>query len=471
MLLLQPNKGGKILGIDSDLETFKYKECCILYEGLMPGETPPRASNRWEGTHTYKKPEATKRRARTVAQLREEAAAKSKAGRQEAINRRRGSLGGPSLSEERQETPTSGSSTPTGARELPSRRTSLPRRVSTGGLTESATARGPAPPNAGQHSQEEDATRGEESSEEEFKSADEMPGSGKKKRTASGQGDGSQDAAGNGGVDPALVKFLNGMKSELMESTREAVGRIESRLDKTESGLANLEKRVERSEKEVVDKIAAEVTRQVAGGNAVSAPTSKKEASYNFCRRSLKIWPVEGENLEDAVRVFLKNKLGMTDARIRALGAIEVSTPPGRLPRERKEVLATFESRDDRDNVKANGINLAGQRDVGMTLHVPGYLMDDLIALNGIGYSIKQNNPDVKRSVKFDDRKQSLYLDVYVGGKWKKVTPVEAKQVLKEVPTASSAGGSLSVAELASLVKEDSEERSAVVIPDDNMEA
>ena len=61
----------------------------------MPSEEPPKVGNRWEGTHTYKKPEATKKRARTVAQLREEAAAKSKASREEAVNRRRGSIGGP----------------------------------------------------------------------------------------------------------------------------------------------------------------------------------------------------------------------------------------------------------------------------------------------------------------------------------------------------------------------------------------
>ena len=50
-------------------------------------EATPRVNTRWEGTHTYKKPEAAKKRARTVAQLREEAAAKSKASREEAINR------------------------------------------------------------------------------------------------------------------------------------------------------------------------------------------------------------------------------------------------------------------------------------------------------------------------------------------------------------------------------------------------
>ena len=425
----------------------------------MPGEAPPRASNRWEGTHTYKKPEANKRRARTVAQLREEAAAKSKASREEAISRRRGSLGGPTLND--QEPQAKGSPTPAGTRELPGKR--LPRRGSTGGIPAPVTA--PAQDQAEQAHQEQGGL-----GEDEDKDAEDMPGSGKKKRNGSGTSD--HDTAGSDGVDPALARFLNSMKSELMESTREAVGRIESRLDKTESGLASLEKRVERGEKEVAEKIAVEVAKQCTGKGALPVPMDKREASYNFCRRSLKIWPVEGENLEDAVRVFLKNKLGMTDARIRSLGAIEVSAPPGRLSRERKEVLATFESREDRDSVKANGINLAGQREVGMSLHVPGHLMDDLIALNGIGYSMKQNNPDVKRSVKFDDRKQSLYLDVFIRGKWKKVTPSEAKQVLKEVPTASSAGGSLSVAELASLVKEGgSEELSAVVIPDDNMEA
>ena len=406
----------------------------------MPGEESPKGlpkvSTRWEGTHTYKKPEATKRKARTVAQLREEAAANSKANREEAISRRRGSIGG------------GGDNTPT-TKSTPARRSpDLRRRGSTGGLPVPLPSPVRSPPVITLPEEEADA----------------MPGSSKKKRTGSGQSDGEA----SDGVDPALKRFLNAMKNDLMDTTKEAVGRLETRLERNEASIASLEKRVERGENVVEEKILAAVKLHCKPTATQPAPAAgKRDSAYDYCRRSLRIWPIEGDNMEDAVRCFLKDKLGLTDGRIRSLGGIEVSSMPGKLSRERREVLATFETREDRDSVKVNGVNLAGQREVGMSLHVPGYLMDNLVALNGLGYAIKQKNPDVKRSVKFDDQKRDLYLDICISGQWKRVTPAEAKEVLKEVPNASTASStSISVAELAGLVRG----KPLVVVADEDME-
>ena len=420
----------------------------------MPGEESPRVSNRWEGTHTYKKPEATKRRARTVAQLREEAAAKSIANREEAINKRRGSMGGLG----------SARNTDVGTAESPTTsvantsRTSLSRRGSTGGILPNNAIASAAP--------EENASQKEQHPN--------MPGSAKKKRNGSGakQGDGDDGE----GVDPALLRFLTSMKNDLMNSTKEAVTRIESKLERHESSIANLERRVERGENEMAARIASEVAKQVTEGTKAVAGAStskgnKHEAAYHFCRRSLKLWPVEGGDLEDAVKTFLGTKLGMTDGRIGALGSIEASALNGRAARERKEVLATFETKEDRDSVKANGINLAGQREVGMAIHVPGHLMDSMVALNGLGYSIKQKKPDTKRAVKFDDARQDLYLDVCIDGNWKRIGPKEARQVLKEVPTSGASSLSITVAELTDIIKDKTEESNAVIIPDDSMDA
>ena len=411
----------------------------------MPGNTPPRTSTRWEGTHTYKIPEAAKRKARTVAQLREEAAAKSKASREEAVRKRRGSIGGPDL-EELASTATKNN-----------KKIAAQRRGSTGGITPPPSAPGTPGPTASGSERREDATT--------------MPGSGKKKRNTSGQG-----GDGGEGVDPALLKFLTTMKQDLMESTREAVGRIETKLERHESSIAALERRVDEGEKNLAARISSEVAKQCtkAGPTIPQGTPTKREAAYHFCRRSLKLWPIEGPQIEDAVRNFLKVKLKLSDARIRAIGTIEASELPGRLAKERREILATFETREDRDSIKACGINLAGQREVGMSIHVPGHLMDNLIALNGVGYSIKQKNSDVKRSVKFDDQKQDLYLDICIGGRWRRISPSEAKQALKDVPTASTvSGASITVEELTDLIKgkeKEDEDADVVVIHDDNME-
>ena len=413
----------------------------------MPGEVPK--VNRWEGPHTYKK--TPNRKARTVAQLREEAAAKSRASREETISRRRGSIGGPVIDLESNVPSVSAAAPATNNAEA-----NLRRRGSTGGIP-------PPGPNGPGEIEDRDTVREQERGQE-------MPSAGKKKRNGSGNKSDPEDQA-NDGVDPALKKFLNAMKNDLMETTKEAVGRLETRLERNEASIASLERRMDQSERMVGEKIATEVAKQCKVVAGKSATPDKREAAYNFCRRSLKMWPVEGELLVDAVKFFLKEKLGMADGRIFALGSIEASIMPSKAARERKEVLVTFESREDRDNVKANGVNLSGRREVGMSLHVPGFLMDNLVALNGLGYAIKQKNPGVKRAVKFDDNKKDLFLDFCLGGHWKRVTPEEAKQVMKEVPTASANSASISVRDLTNLVQgRPLDGLGAVIIPGDDME-
>ena len=362
-----------------------------------------------------------------------------------------------------------------GARPRLNARANLQRRGSTGGIIPPRTGAVPEAAVPGQ--QEPGRGRRESESEKE----DNMPGASKKKRNSSGASGGACGDQDGQGVDPALLKFLTSMKEDLMQSTRDAVGSIEAKLERHESAIANVEKRIERGERELAGKISSEVAKQVASSNgktSITAPSraqeSKREAAYHLCRRSLKIWPVEGDDLPDAVRNFISTKLGFPDARIRLLGMIEASALPGKVARDKREVLATFETREDRDAVKAGGINLAGQKDVGMSLHVPGHLMDNLVALNGLAYSIKTRNPDTKRSVKFDDANLNLYLDICISGKWRRIGPDEAKQALKAVPLEDNSRVAMSVEELTGLMrgeKDGSSESSAIIIPDDTMEA
>ena len=121
--------------------------------------------------------------------------------------------------------------------------------------------------------------------------------------------------------------------------------------------------------------------------------------------------------------------------------------------------------------VKAAGVNLAGKRDVGMTIHVPGFLVDNLLVLNAIGYKIKTRHNGVKRSVKFDDRLQDIFLDICVAGKWKKITPDEAREAMKAVPESMDEARSLSISDLSNLiVGEPVAGLTAVVVQDEDPE-
>ena len=405
----------------------------------MPKEALPKP-NRWEGTHTYKKPDAEKKKARTVAQLREETAAKSKASREAIYNRRRGSIGGASPG--------------------PNPNT---RRGSTGGIVTTITA----PATSSPQSSSSSSTNSGYNTANEDTDAD-MPGSNKKNRNKSGEPPSSGEPGE--GVDPALIRFLNAMKEDIVQSTRETVGKLESRLDSTEKGLAALEKKVEDNDRKVAEQISAEVAK-MSGQPALSQGVmGRREEAYHRCRRSLRVWPIEGDDLPDSVRNFMKTRLKMSDERIRSLGSIVVSLLPSKASREKKEVIVTFDSADERDFVKSNGPHLAGQREAGMALHVPGHLMDNLAALNGLAYSIKQKFGNTRRAVKFDDGVQDVYLDICIAGNWRKVTPQEARQALKEVPAASSMG-SISVSDLTNLIQgKEVPGLTVAVVPEESME-
>ena len=389
----------------------------------MPQEANKRPTNRWEGTQTYGKPDP--RRPRTAAQVREEALRRIKEDREKrgALYDRRRSL--PSVTNKAQSTPSI------------------------------------VPPTA----------QGDQDTEEN------MPGSNKKKRQASGKPEDREVE----GIDPALKAFLVSIKEDINKSTDAAVDRIDRRIDEhaktigeLKQAVVDVDKKVDEVDKRIEEKVLACVRQEVAKGAQAKTGSalppvrsSRQQEAYNFCRRSLKMWPVSGEDLLDALKVFLSTKLKFSDERIALLGHIEVSRAQTRLARERNEIIATFESRIERDCVKGAGINLAGQSEVGMGIHVPGHLMDNLVALNGVGFGIKQRQKDVKRAIKFDDVNQDIYMDICIDGQWKKITPTKARKVAKQIPTLGGAA-SLSVEDLTGLVGgQDGAASTPVVVLDD----
>ena len=418
----------------------------------MPQEANSKAPKRWEGTHTYPKGNLTRKR--TVGQIREEAAKRIQADREKrriGVDKlRRNSIG------------------------------NIP--VSTG-----------------------------EDPEEIFFDADgeEMPGSNKKKKHNSG---GPQDApspmeqgarAAPASVDPAMLELLMSIKKDINDTTTNAVGKINARIDEnakaiekagdnTAVEIRKLRQHVDESQARLEEKLTKQIEdrnidierRLTTLENKKTPPatltrpntdaTPKQQEAYAKARRTLKMWPITGTDLEDSVKVFLKTKLAMEDDRIRALGTINVKPSIGKAARDKSEVLAMFECREDRDYVKSLGFNLAKDKESGMTIHVPGHLLDNLYALSSVGYNIRQNQEGVKRSIKFNDAIQDIYLDIFIGGKWKKIVPAEARAALKAAPpTATSGSGTgISAEDLISLVKGDTVPGlTTVVIPADADEA
>ena len=449
---------------------------------------------RWEGTHLYSR--ATPgRRPRTASLIRDEAAAKTRQDRekrkQEEEEKRRslsvGSLSTTDMSGAKaKKGPVKGTSVPSA---IPAPNTRQRQSI---GMADSQASADPITDPA--------APQGATNVEEDVE-------------IVSVKGNQAAGQEGGHGIDPAQAAFFYAMESRLKNASQKSVDDISGlfkrnieRIDNNAKAITDLKLADQSLEKKIVDtlgeaearaigrekdmeeRITLALTRKLdeavnkttisaraAVASAAMQPVSgavlsRREIAYNQCRRSLKVWPVVGDDLEDSFRVFLREKLGLSDLTIAAIGPLKVTKRPGLAAERKSEVLATFESKEDRDLVKAAGPNLAGQADVGLMIHVPGHLLDNLHALNNVGYHIKQKNSGVRRTVKFDDENQDIYMDIKIGEHWKRITPAEAKQVARSMPqNAASSSRNLSVEDLSALVQgEEVEGLNAVVIPDDS---
>ena len=95
------------------------------------------------------------------------------------------------------------------------------------------------------------------------------------------------------------------------------------------------------------------------------------------------------------------------------------------------EVIAIFATVEVRDVVRRAAKELGGCPDSGIRLEILVSLKPSLKVLESLSYSLKVNNKDIKRSIKFDDTAMDLVLDFNTdpsnGGTWKRVTATQAK--------------------------------------------
>ena len=202
-----------------------------------------------------------------------------------------------------------------------------------------------------------------------------------------------------------------------MKSNTTAISTNTSAIIDTRDSVRDLEKRVDRNEKQLDDRIVKVVT-DLAGAGAASGsfpsltdtsgrswadfsgPSTmpppqdlRREDQYLLARRSLRAWPVPGPDHLANLKVFLV------------------------------------------DNLAAEG------RAAGVRMQVPGYLISTFRLLENLGYQMKKVDPDVRRVVKFDDSKMSLMMDVRVNDSWRRVYPDDAKKAMARTPNLSAAAG------------------------------
>lgn len=162
------------------------------------------------------------------------------------------------------------------------------------------------------------------------------------------------------------------------------------------------------------------------------------EEAYNLARRSLRLWPVSREgDLKTRTREFMVNEL-LLDRQYASGLDFDVKRAAGRAKdkdtaatqKVRDEVLVTFESIRDRDDVRSHAKNLE-KKGRGLRLEIPDHLWPSFRVLQDLGYELRQKNPALRRNVLFDDAVRDLKLDFSSDAtNWKTVTPDEARKSL-----------------------------------------
>ena len=164
---------------------------------------------------------------------------------------------------------------------------------------------------------------------------------------------------------------------------------------------------------------------------AVSASHADK---YWLARRSLRCWPVQGEDFVAAAVCFIRSTLKCPESEITA-GDITVKSVPARPGVDAKsEVIVYFDSIMQRDRVKALARNLKGNNQAGVQLEPPDHLRSHYQTLQSLAFHIKRKHPGLRRSLKFTDHDMDLVMDFRLSedSDWKTVCYDDAKAILKK---------------------------------------
>ena len=244
--------------------------------------------------------------------------------------------------------------------------------------------------------------------------------------------------------------------SQDMATVMTDIGRLKRRTAMDESKLEKVvEAAVDRKLATVKTDGLRRPRRPLTGANLITPePRSggdPREKDYFKARRSLKLWPVSGDDLRHAALTFVQDKLLLPKGRLLAsdLEVSELYSPPD--SNIKNQVLVLFPSIRTRDEVKALSRNLGGDTSAGIQLELPDYLRGKFQTFQSLAYQMKKKYPALKRNIKFVDATMGLVMDVKLDATsgWKAVQYEDANAILPQTRPRSS---SFSRTELVNLL-------------------
>ena len=244
-----------------------------------------------------------------------------------------------------------------------------------------------------------------------------------------------------------------------------AVTDVTLSVDQNQRAIHEVRAEVERREIELPDKVRAIVNealdrpsrsmpgpgirarplRRASGSaNAAEPPEepgdvdNRKEKAYDLARRSLKLWPVSREgSLAERTVEFLVNELRLDQQHasnlrltVRRVGGA-AGREPSRQTAVKDEVLVSFETVRERDDVRSFAKNLE-RKGRGLRREIPDHLWPSFRVLQQLAYELKKKNPSLKRNILFDDDRRDLKMDISTDSTtWRTVLPADARKSLQ----------------------------------------
>ena len=166
--------------------------------------------------------------------------------------------------------------------------------------------------------------------------------------------------------------------------------------------LRTLEKKVDSSNEETELRFRSIEDKLLGNQNTESATNQSKRATFDKARRSLRAWPIKGndpDKLNANFRDFVVEALQIADTTVRNSAIKEVirvrSSPQNKVY---SEVIVMFEDRFERDFYISMAKNLAEFHDekgittAGLRIDVPPFLMSTFKLLSKHGYEIRSTH-------------------------------------------------------------------------------
>ena len=241
------------------------------------------------------------------------------------------------------------------------------------------------------------------------------------------------------------LKKMNDDIAKRLDGAEASIGRLEGKQQGMDNKIEEIRKEAEKQASELPARVEDLVARSLNGGregagprprrptargSATAATGSAREEKYWEARRSLKLWPIIGQDIKAGVEKFLRENLDMPREEVEDLAIVakkqQLPLRRGGESTRRQEALVTFGTVEERDRVRSMARNLK-DKDAGIDIYVPDHLRRDQRALQAVAYRMKRKNPALKRNVLFDDMTLGLLMHFTVDGTdWKTVTAEEA---------------------------------------------